>query len=83
LILLGWYDNIVIFFDIELVERRVLYLERKVLRVRAFWIVRSSAWCEDQPCSSVHKEGREREEKREDMLTKSEDKNCMLYLNII
>ena len=48
---LGWYDNIVIVFvGIELVERRVL-CEREVLSTRAFWIVRSSARCEDQPCS--------------------------------
>jgi hypothetical protein len=46
-------------------------------------IVRSSAGCEDQPCSWVHREGREREEKKGDLLAKSTDKNCMLYLNII
>jgi hypothetical protein len=31
----------------------------------------------------VCKEGREREEKKEDLLAKSTDKNCMLYLNIL
>jgi hypothetical protein len=40
-------------------------------------IVRSSAGCEDRPCSWVRREG-EREEKREDLLAKSADKNCML-----
>jgi hypothetical protein len=41
-------------------------------------IVRSSVGCEDQPCSWVHREGRERERRREDLLAKSIDKNCML-----
>jgi hypothetical protein len=45
-------------------------------------IVRSSVGYEDQPCSWVHREVREREEKKEDMLVKSETKNCKLYLNI-
>jgi hypothetical protein len=40
-------------------------------------IVRSSAGCEDQPCSWVRREGRDRE-KREDLLAKSTDQNCML-----
>jgi hypothetical protein len=31
----------------------------------------------------VHREGREREEKRRDLLAKSVYKDCMLYLNII
>jgi hypothetical protein len=46
-------------------------------------IVRYLAGCEDQPYSWVHREGREREEKKGDMLAKSVDKNCMLYVNII
>jgi hypothetical protein len=46
-------------------------------------IVRSSVGCEDQPCSWVRREGREREEKREYLLVKSADKNCMLHLNIL
>jgi hypothetical protein len=46
-------------------------------------IVISSAGCKGQPCSWVHREGREREEKREDMLAKSADKNYMLHLNIL
>jgi hypothetical protein len=80
---LGRYDNVVIVVvGIELVERGVL-CEREVLSTRAFWIVRSSAGCEDQPYSWVRREGRETKEKREDLLAKSTDKNCMLYLNII
>jgi hypothetical protein len=43
-----------------------------------FGIVRSSVGCEDQPCSWVRREGRERERRREDMLAKSTDKNCMI-----
>jgi hypothetical protein len=46
-------------------------------------IVRSSAGGEDQLCIWVRREGREREEKKEDLLAKSADKNCMLYLNIL
>jgi hypothetical protein len=45
-------------------------------------IVRSSSQCEDQPYSWVHREEREREEKEEDLLAKSADKNCKIYLNI-
>jgi hypothetical protein len=41
-------------------------------------IVRSSAGCKDQPYSWVHREGRERERGREDLLAKRTDKNCML-----
>jgi hypothetical protein len=40
-------------------------------------IVRSSVGCEGQPCSWVHREGRDRE-KREDLLSKSANHNCML-----
>jgi hypothetical protein len=46
-------------------------------------IVRSSVGCEGQPYSWVCREGREREEKREDLLAKSTDKNCMFHLNIL
>jgi hypothetical protein len=46
-------------------------------------IVRSSIGCEDQPCSWVCKEGREREEKKEDLLAKRTYKKCMLHLNIL
>jgi hypothetical protein len=46
-------------------------------------IVRSLAGCEDQPCSWVCREGREREEKKEDLLAKSTEKNYMLHLNIL
>jgi hypothetical protein len=60
-----------------------LLCEREVLSVEPSGIVRSSAGCEDQPCSWVHREGRDREEKREDLLAKSTDKNCMLHLNIL
>jgi hypothetical protein len=41
-------------------------------------IVRSSAGCEDHPCSWVRKEGRERERRKEDLLAKNADKNYML-----
>jgi hypothetical protein len=47
--------------------------EREVLSKRAFCIVRSSAGCEDQPCSWVRREGRDREKKKEDLLAKSAD----------
>ena len=50
---------------------------------KPYGIVISSAGCEDQPYSCVHREGREREEKKEDLLAKSADKNCMFYLNIL
>jgi hypothetical protein len=43
-----------------------------------FGIVRCSAGCKDQPCSWMHRKGRERERRREDLLAKSVDKNCML-----
>jgi hypothetical protein len=54
-----------------------------VLSMRAFCTVRSSAGCEDQPCSWVCSEGRDREEEKEDLLAESADKNCMLHLNIL
>jgi hypothetical protein len=54
-----------------------------VLSVEPSGIVRSSAGCEDQPCSWVHREGRDREKKKEDLLAESTDKNCMLHLNIL
>jgi hypothetical protein len=54
-----------------------------VLSMRAFCIVRSSVGCEDQPYSWVCREGRDSEEKREDLLAKSADKNCMLHLNTL
>jgi hypothetical protein len=50
-----------------------------VLSTRAFCIVRSSTGCKDQLYSWVHREGRDSEEKREDMLAESIDKNCMLH----
>jgi hypothetical protein len=53
------------------------------MSTRAFCIVRSSTGCEDQPCSWVRREGRDREKKRENMLAKSIDQNCMLHLNIL
>jgi hypothetical protein len=61
----------------------VILSEREVLNMRAFCIVISLSRCKDQPCSWVHREGRDREEKREDLLAKSVDKNCMLHLNIL
>ena len=54
-----------------------------MLSVEPSGIVRSSVGCEDQPCSWVCREGREREEKKEYLLAKSIDKNCVLYLNIL
>jgi hypothetical protein len=49
-----------------------------VLCVRVFCIVISSSRCEDQPYRWVRREKGERERRRDDMLAKSEDKNCML-----
>jgi hypothetical protein len=57
--------------------------EREVLSTRALCIVGSSVGCEDQPCSWVHREGRDRERKKEDLLAKTTDKNCMLHLNTL
>jgi hypothetical protein len=65
------------------VIKRVTLCEREVLSTRAFYIVRSSIGCEDQPCSWVRREGRDREDKKEVMLTESTYKNCMLHLNIL
>jgi hypothetical protein len=46
-------------------------------------IVRSSAGCEDQILQLGAQEGgRERQKEREDLLAKSADQNCKLYLNI-
>ena len=58
-------------------------VREKCLSVDPSGIVRSLAGCEDQPCSWVHGEGRDREEKREDLLAESVDKNNMLHLNIL
>jgi hypothetical protein len=41
-------------------------------------ILRSSAGCKGQPYSWVHREGREREIRKEYILAKNVDKNCML-----
>jgi hypothetical protein len=54
-----------------------------VLSVEPSGIVRSSAGCEDRSCSWVRRKGRGREEKKEDLLAESADKNCMLHLNIL
>jgi hypothetical protein len=51
-----------------------------VLSVEPFGIVRYSVGCEDQSCSWVLRKGRDREEKKEDLLAESLDKNCMLIL---
>jgi hypothetical protein len=53
--------------------------EREVLCVRAFCIVRSSAGCEDQPCSWVHREGRE-EKERENLQAKSTDRTVCFHI---
>jgi hypothetical protein len=50
-----------------------MYREREVLSVRAFWYCKIFSW--------VHRKGREREKKKEDLLAESANKNCMLYLN--
>jgi hypothetical protein len=47
-----------------------------------YGIVRYSFGCEDQPYTWVRREGRDRKEKREDLLAENTDKNCMLHLNI-
>jgi hypothetical protein len=60
-----------------------LLCEKEVLSAEPSGIVRSSVGCEDQPCSWVCKEGRDREDKREYLLGKSVDKNCMIHLNIL
>jgi hypothetical protein len=44
-------------------------------------IVRSSAMCEGQVLQLGAQEGERKREKKEDLLAKSADKNCMLYLN--
>jgi hypothetical protein len=54
-----------------------------VLDTRAFCIVRFSAGCEDQPCNWVRREGRDKEENKEDLPAESADKNCMLHLIIL
>jgi hypothetical protein len=54
-----------------------------VLSVEHYGIVISSTGCEDQPCSWVRKKGRDREKKKEDLLAKSAEKNCMIHLNIL
>jgi hypothetical protein len=54
-----------------------------VLSVEPYSILRSSARCEDQSCCWVHRKGREREEKKEDLIPESAKNNCMLHLNIL
>jgi hypothetical protein len=61
----------------------VILCEKEVLSTRALCIVRSLAGCKDQPYSWVCRKGRDIEEKKEDMLAKSADNNCMLHLNIL
>jgi hypothetical protein len=46
-------------------------------------IVRYLAGCEGQSYSWVHRKGRDIEDKKEDLLDESADKNCMLHLNIL
>jgi hypothetical protein len=60
-----------------------LLCEREVLSVEPSGIVISSTGCEDQPCSWVCRDGRDREEKKEYLLAKSANNNCMLHLNIL
>jgi hypothetical protein len=61
----------------------VILCEKEVLSMRALCIVRSSVGCEDQPYNWVRREGRDREEKKEDLLVKSAYKRCMLHINIL
>jgi hypothetical protein len=49
---------------------------------RAECIVRSSARCEDQPCSWVRKGGREREREEERYEAKLADRTVCFHLNI-
>jgi hypothetical protein len=59
----------------------LLFLREKYCVERKVCVVRSSAGCEDQPCSWVCREGRKREErKREDMLAKSTDRTVCFHL---
>jgi hypothetical protein len=51
--------------------------------MRAFCTIRSSARFEDQPCSWVHREGRDREEEKKYLLAENAYKNCMLHFNIL
>jgi hypothetical protein len=57
--------------------------EREVMSVEPSGIVRYLVGCEDQSCCWVCRKGRERKEKKEDMLAESANKNCMLHLNIL
>jgi hypothetical protein len=61
----------------------VLLSKREVLSVEPSGIVRSSAGCKDKSCSWVHRRGRDREEKKEDILSETTNKNCMIDLNIL
>jgi hypothetical protein len=54
-----------------------------VISVEPSGIVRSLAGCKYQSCSWVHRKGRDREEKKEDLLAESADKNYMLHINIL
>jgi hypothetical protein len=54
-----------------------------VLSVDPSSIVRSSGGCEDQSCSWVCRKGRDREEKNEDLLDESAEKNYKLHLNVL
>jgi len=46
-------------------DEKLLLLREKYCAKRAFCIVRSSVGCEDQPCISVHREGRKGEREKE------------------
>jgi hypothetical protein len=65
------------------VIKLVILSEKEFLSMRALCIVRSSVGCKDQPCSWMHREGRDNEEKREDLLAESEENNYMLHLKIL
>jgi hypothetical protein len=54
-----------------------------VLSVEPSGIVISSARCEYQSCNWVYRKGRDREDKKEDLLAESANKSCMLHLNIL
>jgi hypothetical protein len=60
-----------------------LLCEREGLSIEPSVIVISLVGCEDQPCNWVCREGRDREQEKDDLLVESADKNCMLHFNIL
>jgi hypothetical protein len=63
-------------------ENIVLWV-REVLRERAFWYCKIFSWVRrSSPAAGCTGREREREMEREDLLAKSADQNCKIYLNI-